>query len=360
MSSILEIEPIHPQLQMKRPLVIAGPCSAESAEQVTITAQQLKAMGVQVFRAGIWKPRTRPNSFEGVGKLGLPWLNKVKNEFGMLTATEVANSNHVSQALEFGVDILWIGARTTANPFAVQEIANALEGVNIPIMVKNPVNPDLELWIGAFERLYQSGVKSLAAIHRGFSNYRKTFYRNDPHWQIPIELKRRVPNLPILTDPSHICGTRERLFDVSQEAMDLNFDGLMIEVHCSPEQALSDKTQQITPQGLKDLIEKIVLREATNENAIVSHTLEELRAIIDKCDDKIIQILCKRMHVSERLGELKKDNNITIHQSNRWRKLLERRIKEGESKGLSEDFILKIFQAIHQESIDHQNNIMNK
>jgi chorismate mutase len=344
----------------KRPLVMAGPCSAETEEQVLGTARQLKEIGIQIFRAGIWKPRTRPNTFEGVGKEGLPWLKKVQSVHGMLTATEVANANHVYEALKYGVDILWIGARSTANPFAVQEIADALEGVDIPVLIKNPVNPDVELWIGAFERLNQAGIKRLAAIHRGFSTYGKSFYRNDPQWQIPIELKRRIPELPMITDPSHICGNRELLFEISQEAMDLNFDGLIVESHICPDKAISDASQQITPAALKDLLDKLVLRKPNIENSIFMHTLEDLRLEIDKYDDKLLDILTARMNVAEKIGKYKKENNLTILQSGRWDELLRERTEKAVKKGLSEDFIMKVLRAIHQESINRQTKIMNE
>ena len=344
----------------KRPLIMAGPCSAETEEQVLETARQLKEAGIQIFRAGIWKPRTRPNTFEGVGKEGLPWLKKVQSEVGMLTATEVANAHHVFEALKYGVDILWIGARTTANPFAVQEIADALEGVDIPVLIKNPVNPDVELWIGAFERLNQAGIKKLAAIHRGFSTYGRSFYRNDPQWQIPIELKRRIPELPMITDPSHISGNRDLLFEISQEAMDLNFDGLIIESHICPDKAISDAAQQITPQALRELLDKLVLRKPNVENTIIMHTLEDLRQEIDKYDDKLLDILAARMTVAEKIGKYKKQNNLTILQSGRWDELLRERTEKAIKKGLSEDFILKVLRAIHQESINRQTKIMNE
>jgi chorismate mutase len=344
----------------ERPLVMAGPCSAETEEQVMETARQLKERGIQIFRAGIWKPRTRPNSFEGMGKEALPWLRKVKEELGMYTATEVANANHVFEALKFGVDILWIGARTSANPFAVQEIADALNGSNIPVLVKNPVNPDVELWIGAFERLNQAGIKKLAAIHRGFSTYGKSFYRNDPQWQIPIELKRRIPNLPIITDPSHICGQRDGLFEISQEAMDLNFDGLIIESHITPDKALSDAAQQITPDALRKMLDSLVLRKANIDNVMLMHTLEDLRREIDKYDDRLIDILAGRMKVADKIGQYKKENNITILQSSRWDELLNKRISMAEKKGLSEEFMVKVLRAIHQESINHQTKVMNE
>ncbi len=357
----LDLEPFAFEgVSTQRPLVISGPCSAETEEQVLETAKQLKERGIHLFRAGIWKPRTRPNTFEGVGKEGLPWLKKVKEQLGMFTATEVANVNHVFEALKYGVDILWLGARTTANPFAVQELADALNGVEIPVMIKNPINPDVELWIGAFERLNQAGIKKLAAVHRGFSTYGKTFYRNDPHWQIPIELKRRIPNLPIITDPSHICGNRDMLFEVSQEAMDLNFEGLIIETHINPDKALSDAQQQITPEMLKKLLDNLVLRKADIENTFIAHTLEDLRQQIDKFDDKQLEVLEKRMKVADKIGFYKKKNGITILQSSRWDQLLNKRIEVGDKKGLSEDFIVKIFRAIHQESINHQTKIMNE
>jgi len=361
MSIKLELEPfVFNGVSTERPLVMAGPCSAETELQVLETAKQLKANGIMIYRAGIWKPRTRPNTFEGVGKEGLPWLRKVKEQFGMYTATEIANANHVFEALKYGVDILWLGARTTANPFAVQEIADALNGVNIPVLIKNPINPDVELWIGAFERLNQAGIKKLAAIHRGFSTYGKSFYRNDPHWQIPIELKRRIPDLPMINDPSHICGNRDMLFEVSQEAMDLNFDGLIIESHCDPDKAYSDASQQITPDNLSKLLKGLVLRKADIGNTVIAHTLEDLRQEIDKFDDKLLEVLEKRMKIADRIGKYKKENNITILQSSRWDQLLTKRIDDGDKKGLSEDFIVKVFRAIHQESINHQTKIMNE
>lgn len=347
-------------LEGERPVVIAGPCSAETEEQVMATAKGLKDIGINIFRAGIWKPRTRPNTFEGVGKEGLPWLKRVQKELGLLTAVEVANAGHVFEAVKFGVDILWIGARTTANPFAVQEIADALEGVDIPVMIKNPVNPDVELWIGAFERLNQAGIKKLAAIHRGFSVYDKTFYRNAPQWQIPIELKRRIPELPMITDPSHICGNRELLFEISQKAMDLNFNGLIIESHCTPEKAISDASQQVTPQALKKLLDNLVLRSPNIENAVIMHNLDDLRREIDNYDNKLLEILANRMKVAEKIGKYKKENNLTILQSGRWDDILKERTERAMNKGLSEEFILKVLRAIHQESINCQTKIMNE
>lgn len=359
MSIKLDLEPIViGDIKVERPFIISGPCSAESEEQVLSTARKLAAMGIKVFRAGIWKPRTRPNAFEGVGTKGLVWMKKVKEETGMLTAIEVANVKHVYEALKYGVDILWIGARTTANPFAVQEIADTLQDMDIPVLVKNPVNPDIDLWIGAMERLNQAGIKKLAAIHRGFSTFEKTGFRNNPQWQIPIEIKRRIPDLPIITDPSHICGNRQGLFEVSQEAMDLNFEGLIIESHIDPDHALSDSQQQITPEELSNLIQRLIIRKPHIDNGI-SLTIGELRAQIDGLDDKIIDIFEKRMMISDEIGKYKKEHNISIFQSQRWDAILNKRLQMGENKGLSNDFILKIFTAIHEESIEHQNRIMN-
>jgi len=358
MSIYLDLEQIFPGISA-RPLVIAGPCSAETEEQVLETARQLKAIGIGVYRVGIWKPRTRPNNFEGVGTVGLQWLKKVKQETGMLTATEVANVKHVFEALKYDVDVLWIGARTTANPFAVQEIADALSGVNIPVLIKNPVNPDVELWIGALERINKAGITRLAAVHRGFSVYGKSVFRNDPQWQIPIELRRRIPELPIFTDPSHICGTRELLFEVSQEAMDLNFDGLIIESHIHPEKALSDAKQQLTPADLKQMLNRLIMRQPEVDSKILDE-LSEMRKKIDICDDEAIAIFEKRMKIVDQIGRYKKQNGITILQRSRWDEILNKRIQQGALKGLSEEFIAKIFRAVHDESINHQAKIMNK
>jgi len=343
----------------ERPLVIAGPCSAETEDQVMDTARQLKEYGVHIYRAGLWKPRTRPNVFEGVGKEGLPWLRRVKEELGMYTATEVANVKHVYDALKSGIDIIWIGARTTANPFAVQEIADALRGVDVPVMIKNPVSPDLELWIGAFERLNSAGITKLAAVHRGFSIYNRTLYRNNPQWEIPIELKRLLPDLPIITDPSHICGSRDLLYEVSQRAMDLDFYGLIIESHCNPDKALSDAQQQLTPENLNKLLHKLVLRTADVTNNVLLSTLEDLRHEIDKYDDKLMDIFEHRMAISRKIGEYKKQNNITILQTSRWDEILRDKIAQADKKGLGEEFIIKIFRAIHEESINHQTKVMN-
>lgn len=342
-----------------KPVIMAGPCSAETEEQLLNTARPIAEMGIKIFRAGIWKPRTRPNAFEGVGAVGLKWLQTVKRETGLLVATEVANVKHVYEALKTGIDIIWIGARTSANPFAVQDIADSLRGVNIPVMVKNPVNPDVDLWIGAIERINNAGIKQMAAIHRGFSSYDKTIYRNVPQWQVPIELRRRIPEMPIITDPSHICGNREFLYDISQKAMDLNFDGLIIETHCNPDKALSDAKQQVTPDGLNNIIKRLIMRDPEMKEELML-TMAELRDQIDKLDDRIINLLEERMSVSEKIGMHKRDNNITILQTKRWDDMLKTRLNLGTRKGLSEEFIIKLFRSIHQESINHQTSVMNE
>ena len=342
-----------------KPLIIAGPCSAETEEQIMESAKKLSKLGISIFRAGIWKPRTRPNSFEGIGSIGLSWLKSVKQETGMLVSTEVANVKHVYEALKSGVDILWIGARTVANPFAMQEIADTLKGLDIPVLVKNPVNPDLELWIGAIERLYDAGLTKIGAIHRGFSSYEKSIYRNIPQWQIPIELKIRIPNIPLICDPSHIGGNRELLHSLSQKALDLNFDGLMIESHPNPDQAWSDANQQITSEELKNLIEKLIIREEIPKGVSLE-AIEDLRYKIDKCDDELINILEKRMHLINAIGLYKKDNKMTILQPGRWDQVLEKSINKGLQKYLNKNFVSDIFKTIHQESINKQTLIMNE
>ena len=343
----------------ERPVLVAGPCSAETEEQVMQTALALaENEKVDIFRAGIWKPRTRPNAFEGVGNKGLAWLQQVKKETRLPVCTEVASANHVYEALKFGIDILWIGARTSANPFAMQEIADALKGIDVPVFVKNPINPDLELWIGAIERIYNAGITRIGAIHRGFSNYEKTIYRNLPQWQIPIELKSRFPQITLLNDPSHIGGKSELIMDLSQEAMDLNFDGLMIETHMDPAQALSDARQQITPDELKQIIAQLVIRKPNADNGESAHELDELRSKINILDDQLLVTLEQRMKIAEKIGKYKKRNNITILQNRRWEDIIYSMIKKGEQKGISRITINRIFKAIHQESINHQKEIM--
>ncbi|WP_430810416.1 MULTISPECIES: chorismate mutase [unclassified Carboxylicivirga] len=348
-----------PGMELKRPIIIAGPCSAETEEQTLETARQLAAQGVKIFRAGIWKPRTRPGAFEGVGTVGLPWLKKVKEETGMFVAVEVANAHHVYEALKYGVDMLWIGARTTANPFAVQEVADALQGVDKPVLVKNPVNPDLELWIGAIERINRAGVKMIGAIHRGFSTYDKSQYRNNPEWQIPIELRRRIPELPIITDPSHITGKSEMIASLSQEAMDLNFDGLLIESHICPEKAWSDARQQVTPEQLSEICSKLVLRRsAIGDTPRV--TLDELRHKIDNLDKQLLEMLSSRMKISEAIGKYKYENNITILQTRRYDEVMNNRRSQAGEVGLNPEFVVKVYEHIHEESINRQNQVMNK
>jgi len=343
-----------------RPFLISGPCSAETEEQVMSTATELaKIKEVSVFRAGIWKPRTRPNSFEGIGSEGLKWLRTVKQETGLMVGTEVANEKHVYEALKYGVDLLWIGARTSVNPFTVQEISDALRGVDVMVLVKNPINPDLELWIGAIERISKAGITRLGAIHRGFSTYEKTIYRNQPNWQLPIELRRRIPDLPIICDPSHISGAREYLFEISQKAMDLNFDGLMLESHIDPDKALSDSAQQVTPNELRELLSRLVLRSPVASDPRLLDILGELRQQIDVFDDTLLDILEKRMKVAETIGQYKKENNITILQTTRWDEIIKKVLINGQVKGLSRELIDTIFKAIHQESINHQMKIMN-
>ncbi|MDD5571675.1 MAG: bifunctional 3-deoxy-7-phosphoheptulonate synthase/chorismate mutase type II [Bacteroidales bacterium] len=356
----LELEPLLSEgVPSVRPLIIAGPCSAESEEQTLETARALSKNGIKIYRAGVWKPRTRPGAFEGHGSKALPWLKKVKEETGMYVAVEVANVKHVYEALKAGIDILWLGARTTANPFAVQEIADTLKGVDIPVLVKNPINPDIELWIGAIERLNIVGIKKLCAVHRGFSIYEKSVYRNNPQWQVPIELKRRIPELPLLCDPSHICGSKEKIYEVSQEAMDLNFDGLIIESHINPEKALSDAKQQLNPKELDDILKKIIIRKPKAENGSIV-TLEELRAEIDIIDDSVMDIFERRMKIADQIGKYKKEKNIAILQTQRWGEILNKRLEMGKTKGLGNEFVEIIFKAIHQESINHQNKIMNE
>ena len=343
---------------LDHPLVIAGPCSAETESQVLGIAHELKNSDVSIFRAGIWKPRTRPGNFEGVGSIGLKWLQKVKKETGLLVTTEVANANHVKIALDHDIDVLWIGARSTVSPFIVQEIADALKNTDKIVLLKNPVNPDLSLWYGGIERLYTANIKKLGVIHRGFSTYSKTKFRNNPEWQIPIELQNKFPDLPLICDPSHICGRRDIIKQTSQKALDLNFDGLMIETHNDPDNAWSDAAQQITPKTLINLMKDLVIRKESLEERSFINELENLRIKIDDADSQILDIIGNRMKVSEEIGKIKKKQNVAILQSARWNDILEKMISDGKEKGLSEDFILKIFKAIHQESINHQEKIL--
>ena len=342
--------------QGERPFVIAGPCSAETEEQVMATAKLLQKEGIGIFRAGIWKPRTKPGGFEGNGEKALPWLQRVKEETGMLTATEVATPEHAELALKYGVDLLWVGARTTTNPFAMQALADSLAGVDIPILVKNPMSPDLELWIGAFERLYRAGVKKLGACHRGFSAYDKSIYRNLPMWQIPIELRRRIPGLPLVSDPSHIGGRRELVAPLAQQAMDLGFDGLIIESHCTPDEAWSDAAQQLTPDVLRYILSMLVVRSET----VSTEGIAELRSQIDDLDNQLVNLLAKRMRVSREIGVYKKEHNMTVLQRNRYGHILANRAEQGSRCGMAEKFITNVFEEIHQESIRQQMEIVNR
>lgn len=345
-----------PGVDAKRPMVIAGPCSAETEEQVMDTAKQLAANGIKIMRAGIWKPRTKPGGFEGIGSQGLAWLKKVKQETGMYVSTEVATQKHVYEALKYGIDMLWIGARTTANPFAVQEIAEALQGVDIPVLVKNPVNPDLELWIGALERLSNVGLTKLGAIHRGFSSFDKKIYRNLPQWHIPIELKRRYPDLPIICDPSHIGGKRDLIQPLSQQAMDLNFEGLIIETHCNPDCAWSDASQQVTPDRLKEILGALVIRDGKQS----TEDLSKLRQQIDEMDDQLLELLAKRMRISKEIGTFKKEHDMTIVQTDRYDEILTKRIAQATEMDMNPEFMRVVLEAIHEESVRVQLDILNK
>jgi len=341
-------------------MIISGPCSAETPEQLIQTAVELaKNPQIGLLRAGIWKPRTKPGMFEGVGTIGLNWLNEAKNISGLPTTVEIANAQHVEQSLNHNVDVLWIGARTTVNPFSVQEIADALKGVDIPILIKNPINPDIDLWVGSVERIEKAGITQIGLIHRGFSAYGTSKYRNEPMWQIPIEMKRRFPNLPMICDPSHICGNRTMLQDVAQKSINLGFSGLMIESHIDPDNAWSDAAQQITPAQLSTMLSELIWRATSFENDISINSLSELRSFIDAKDDAIIELLGQRMKLADQIGLLKKENNITILQTERWNEIMERLFDKAIQLGLSADFIKKYFDAVHIESINHQNNIMN-
>jgi len=345
-----------------KPLIIAGPCSAETEEQLVSTAHLLANTGkVNVLRAGIWKPRTRPGEFEGIGSIGLEWLKRAKEETGLLTSTEVATAKHVEEALAAGVDVLWVGARSTANPFTVQEIADALQaaGADVPVLVKNPVNPDLSLWIGALERINRAGIKKLAAIHRGFSSFEKTAFRNEPMWDLAIQLKSACPELPIINDPSHICGNRELIPYITQKALDMDMQGLIIESHIDPSVAWTDAKQQVTPAALADLLDHVAVRHAQSNNPAFEDKLAELRKQIDKLDDQIIKQIGDRMKVAEKIGEYKRDNDVTILQVSRWDEIVQKRVQLAKALNLSEDFAVKFLELLHNESIRKQNEIMN-
>lgn len=351
----LELKPLGLPSDNERPFVIAGPCSAETEEQVMTTARQLAEKGCHMFRAGIWKPRTKPGGFEGNGETALPWMKQVKEETGMLTATEVATPEHVELALKYGIDILWVGARTTANPFAMQALADALKSADVPVLVKNPVNPDLELWIGALERINGAGIKRLGAIHRGFSSYDKKIYRNLPMWQIPIELRRRIPNLPLVCDPSHIGGRRDLIAPLCQQAMDLSMDGLIVESHSEPDKAWSDASQQVTPDILDYILSILIIRGETQ----TTENITALRKQIDEIDNSIIEMLAKRMRISREIGQYKKEHGMTILQTARYTEILDRRAAQGFHMGIAPECIQKIFEAIHEESVNQQMKVLN-
>lgn len=352
----LDLKPLDLHCDGERPFVIAGPCSAETEEQVMTTARQLASKGCHIFRAGVWKPRTKPGGFEGNGEEALPWMKRVKEETGMAITTEVATPEHVELALKYGIDILWIGARTTANPFAMQAIADCIRGMDIPVFVKNPVNPDLELWIGAMERINQAGIKRIAAVHRGFSSYEKKIYRNQPMWQIPIELRRRIPDLPIICDPSHIGGSRELIAPLCQQAMDLGFDGLIVETHCDPDKAWSDANQQVTPEVLDYILSLLIIRNKT----VTTEGINELRKQIDELDNNLMDLLSKRMRVSREIGQYKKEHNMTVLQTSRYNEILDKRGAQGSLCGMDAKFIKEIFEAIHEESVRQQIEIINR
>ena len=351
----LDLSPLNLPSDNERPLVIAGPCSAETEEQVMTTARQLAEKGCHNFRAGIWKPRTKPGGFEGKGEEALPWLQRVKKETGMLVSTEVAKPEHVELCLKYGIDILWIGARTTANPFAMQDLADALKGTDIPVFVKNPVNPDLELWIGAMERINQAGIKRMAAIHRGFSSFDKKIYRNLPMWQIPMELHRRIPDLPIICDPSHIGGRRELIAPLCQQAMDLGFDGLIVESHCSPDEAWSDAKQQVTPEVLDYILSLLIVRD----EHVTTEGINMLRKQVDELDNELMNLLSKRMRVCREIGQYKKEHNMTVFQANRYSEILDKRGAQGSLLGMSPEFIAQVFESVHEESVRQQVEIIN-
>ena len=352
----LNLKPLNLPSDKERPFVIAGPCSAETEEQVVTTAHQLASRGCKIYRAGVWKPRTKPGGFEGNGEQALPWLQRVKQETGMLVATEVATPEHVELALKYGIDILWVGARTSANPFAMQALADSLRGTDAVVFVKNPVNPDLELWIGAMERINQAGITRMAAIHRGFSSYDNKIYRNAPTWQIPIELRRRIPNLPIICDPSHIGGRRELIAPLCQQAMDLGFDGLIVESHCSPDEAWSDAKQQVTPDVLDYILGLLVIRDGS----VTTEGIHELRKQIDELDNQLMELLTKRMRVCREIGQYKKEHNMTVLQTVRYNEIQNKRGAQGTLCGMDPDFVRKIFEEVHEESVRQQMEIINQ
>ena len=355
MAEELHLKPLGLPDEGRRPVVIVGPCSAETEEQVLDTARQLKDLGYKIFRAGIWKPRTHPGGFEGQGERALPWLKRVKEETGMLIATEVATPTHVKRALDGGIDLLWIGARTTANPFAMQAVADELKGVDIPVLVKNPLNPDVELWIGALQRLNHSGIKRLGAIHRGFSNYESKMFRNAPMWQVVIELRRRIPKMPIFCDPSHIGGRRDLILPLSQQAMELGLDGLVIESHCHPDGAWSDSQQQVTPNELRRLLSQLVIRD----EKVPTESITALRKEMEEIDDQMMELLTKRMEISRQMGIYKKEHSMAVLQLMRYSEILDKRSEQGERCGLSPSFVKKIFENIHEESVRQQIDIVN-
>ncbi|MGP1480739.1 MAG: chorismate mutase [Hoylesella enoeca] len=352
----LDLLPLDLPSDHERPIVMAGPCSAETEKQVMTTAQELAGKGCHIFRAGIWKPRTKPGGFEGNGEKALPWMKRVKDETGMLITTEVATPEHVELCLKYDLDILWIGARTCANPFAMQALADTLHGVDIPVFIKNPVNPDLELWIGGMERINQAGIKRIAAIHRGFSSYEKKIYRNMPMWQIPIELRRRIPNLPIICDPSHIGGRRELIAPLCQQAMDLGFDGLIVECHCSPDEAWSDAKQQVTPEVLDYILSLLVVRS----EHVTTEGITQLRRQIDDLDNQIMDLLSRRMRICREIGQYKKEHNMTVLQPSRYNEILDKRGAQGALCGMSAEFIANVFEHIHEESVRQQMEIINR
>ena len=359
----LDIIPLYEwgMFEEPRPSVVAGPCSAETEEQVMETAKGLKALGINVFRAGIWKPRTHPGCFEGIGLEGLKWFQRVKKEYGLKVSTEVASEKHVYECLKHGVDLLWLGARTTANPFLVQEIADALQGADVPVLVKNPVNADLDLWIGALERLNRAGVKKLGVIYRGFSTFDKIKYRNDPQWQIAIELRSRYPELPFFVDPSHMGGSKEYIQEISQRSLDLGFEGLMIESHCNPSAAWSDAKQQLVPEDLRDLLyNRLTVRDHDSDSPEWKENIDQLRAKIDVIDENLLYALGSRMKISRQIGEYKRDNNIAIIQASRWDTLLGKVVEKGKEYGLTEKFLNDVFNAIHEASVEIQNEIISR